>query len=32
MKHFLSNEKKPGCLDYIGMQNITQLYRDYNKR
>ena len=26
----LSNEKKPGCLGYIG-DYTTQLYRDYNK-
>ena len=27
---YLSNEKNPGCLVYIGGYT-TQLYRDYNK-
>ena len=26
----MSNEKKPGCLGYIG-DYTTQLYRDYDK-
>ena len=29
-KHYVSNEKNPGCLGYIG-DYTTQLYRDYNK-
>lgn len=36
MKHFFEQWKKPGCLDFIGDAkyyiDITQLYRDYNKR
>ena len=29
--HQLSNEKKPGCLGYIGDWHTTQLYGDYNR-